>query len=281
MAPIPSVSRPARDTPPPRRTEPARSTSTSQTVSSGNTTNVTLTISTGSIQVTVKNQSGTALTGAAPGTALTLTGPNSFSATGTTGAAAPTPSRTSRSEQAATRSPPLSAPEPVRPAGITVSVTSPATPAVVTIQTGSIAVTVKDQNGVALTAAALTLTGPGGYSATGSTGAGNTYTFPNVPVGAGGYSLAAVVSAGTGTAAGIIVSSTTPAIPALVHGPDRLDRRHRQGPERERPHRGEPHPDRPGRLLRDRVDGSRKHVHVHERPDRRRHIFGRRHGRRG
>ena len=190
-------------------------TSASQTVSNNLTTNLTLSLSTGSIQVTVKNQSGATLSGTAPGTTLTLTGPNSFSATGTTGAGGTytfpnVPVGSGGYSVAAS----FGAGSGTT-TGIIVSATSPATPAVVTIQTGSIAVTVKDQTGFALKGASLTLTGPGSYSAAGSTGAGNTYTFSNVPVGASGYSVGATVGAGSGTAT-VTVSATSPATPAAV-----------------------------------------------------------------
>ncbi len=191
-------------------------TSSSQTVSNGAATNVSLTLSTGSIQVTVKNQSGTALTGPSPGTGLTLTGPNGFSATGSTGTGstytfAGVPVGSGGYSVAATF-----AAGSGTTTGIVVSATSPATPATVTIQTGSIAVTVKNQGGSALNGASLTLTGPGSFSATGSTGSGNTFTFPNVPVGTGAYSVAATVGAGSGSAAGIVVAAATPATPATV-----------------------------------------------------------------
>ncbi len=189
--------------------------SASQTVSSGATTNVTLTISTGSILVTVKNQSGTALAGASPGSALTLTGPNSFSETGTTGSGSTYTFPNVPVGAAAYSIAASYGAGSGTAAGVVVSVTSPATAATVTIQTGSVAVTVKDQNGVALNGASLTLSGAGSFTATGSSGAGNTYTFANVPVGTASYTVGATVGAGSGSAA-VTVSATSPATPAAV-----------------------------------------------------------------
>src|SRR4029077_4120325 len=59
---------------------PASATSSSQTVTSGSTTNVNLTINTGTLKVTVKNQSAIVL----QGVAVTLNGSGGFTASGTT-----------------------------------------------------------------------------------------------------------------------------------------------------------------------------------------------------
>ncbi len=95
------------------------------------------------------------------------------------------------------------------------------TAATVVIPTGSIAVTVKNQSGTSLNGASLTLTGPGSYSATGSTGSGSTYTFPNVPINATGYTVTATLGAGTGSTPGVVVSATSPEAATVTIKTDR------------------------------------------------------------
>jgi hypothetical protein len=182
-------------------------------ITAGNTTSTPIALPTGSIVVTVKNQSSSALTG----TSLTLTGPGSFSATGSTGTGNTyTFSNVPISASGYTVTGTLGAGSGST-SGIIVSAPTPAKAATVTINTGSIAVTVKDQGSAAMDNASLTLTGPGSYSATGATATtGNTFTFTNVPIGTSGYTVAAASGAGTGSTSGIVVSSTTPAKAATV-----------------------------------------------------------------
>jgi Carboxypeptidase regulatory-like domain len=184
---------------------------TTGAVTSGSTTAATVVIPTGSIVVTVKNQSGTSLNGAS----LTLTGPGSYSATGSTGSGSTyTFPNVPINATGYTVTGTLGAGTGSTP-GVVVSSTSPKA-ATVTINTGSIAVTVKDQNSAAVNGGNLTLTGPGSYSATGSPGSGNTYTFTLVPVGTSSYTVAAAVGAGSGSTPGVVVSATTPAKAAAV-----------------------------------------------------------------
>ncbi len=159
----------------------------------------------------MKNQSGTSLTGAS----LTLTGPGSYSATGSTGSGNTyTFPNVPINATGYTVTGTLGAGTGSTP-GVVVSSTSPKA-ATVTINTGSIAVTVKDQSSAAVNGGNLTLTGPGSYSATGSPGSGNTYTFTLVPVGTSSYTVAAAVGAGSGSTSGVVVSATTPAKAAAV-----------------------------------------------------------------
>jgi hypothetical protein len=189
-------------------------TTTGVAVTSGNTTATTVTLPTGSIVVTVKNQGGTSLTG----TSLTLAGPGSYSATGSTGSGSTyTFPTVPISATGYTVTATLGA-GGGSTTGVIVSAPTPAKAATVTIQTGSIAVTVKDQGSVAMNNASLTLTGPNSYSATGSTGSsGNTFTFANVPIDSTtGYTVAAAIGAGSGSTPGVVVSATSPAKAATV-----------------------------------------------------------------
>ena len=182
----------------------------SVSVTAGNTTSTTITIPTGSLNVTV--QAGGL---AAPDASLTLTGPGSYSATGTANGSGTytftdVPAGSPYTVAATYGAGSSSNPNVTVPSGSAASTT-------VTISTGSIAVTVKNQSNGTLNGASLTLTGPNSYSATGSTGSGNTYTFPNVPIGASGYTVTANVGAGSGSKSGIVVSVPSPAKAATVN----------------------------------------------------------------
>ena len=174
-------------------------------VTRGVRTDVLLTIPAGSLKVTVQNQSGTAI----PGAALTLAATNGITAppgtTGTDGTYTYSlPAATGYTVTANYGAASVASTSQAVTNGTTTNVT-------ITIPTGSIAVTVKDQNGVAMNKASLTLTGPNSYSATGSTGAGNTYTFPNVPTNSTtGYTVTATHGSGSGTTPGDVVSATSP-----------------------------------------------------------------------
>jgi Carboxypeptidase regulatory-like domain len=183
--------------------------SSALSVTAGNTTSTTITIPTGSLNVTV--QAGGV---AAPGASLTLSGPGSYSATGTADASGTfsftdVPAGAGYTVAATYGAGSASNATLTVPSSSTASTT-------VTISSGSIAVTVKNSGGTALNGATLALTGPGSYSANGSTGSGNTYTFTNVPIGASGYTVTATLGAGTGSTSGVVVSAPSPAKAATV-----------------------------------------------------------------
>jgi Carboxypeptidase regulatory-like domain len=177
------------------------------TVATGGTTNVSLNIQAGSLQVTVKLQSGTTVQGATVTLASTngvTAAPGTTAANGTytfsnlptgTGVYTVTASDGGGSVTSASQ-----------------TVNNLATTNVtVTIPTGTIQVTVKDQGGTGLQNASLTLSGPNSFTASGTTVSGGTFSFTNVPQGAG-YSIAATDGAGSGSAASIsVTSSPTPA----------------------------------------------------------------------
>ncbi len=158
----------------------ATATVSGQTVSSGATTNVNVTIPTGSIAVTVQ-QNGTGLSGAT----VTLTGPASYSAVGTTNASgvytftnvpAGSGYTVSTSSAAAT----------VQQTGVNVTSGS-TTSLTLTIPIGSLKVTVKNSStGCSLRSnQTVVVTGPGSFSVTGTTNASGVVTFTNIPAGTG------------------------------------------------------------------------------------------------
>jgi hypothetical protein len=174
--------------------------STSQTVTNGATTTVNLTVNTGTVAVTVKNQSGATLNGVS----LTLNGPNSFSATGTTAGSGTysftlVPAGTGYTVTA------------TYGAGSTTSasqtVTSGGTTNVnLAINTGTVTVTVS-KGGTGLSGATVTLNGANSFTTSGVTSGGaGTVSFTNVPAGSG-YTATTSVGAATVTSPGQTVSS--------------------------------------------------------------------------
>jgi hypothetical protein len=177
-------------------------TSSSQSVTSGNTTAVPLTIATGTVTVTTKNQTPANLSGVS----LTLNGPNSFSATGSSSAGTysflnvPSGSgyTVSYAYGAAT--------------GTSASQTAPTTVAL-TINTGSLNGTVTI-NGTTLSNLTVTLTGSNGFSATATTSGSGVAAFTLVPAGSG-YAIAVTYGAATATTSSISVASGGTATPSL------------------------------------------------------------------
>ena len=187
---------------------------TSVTVATGGTTNVSLNIQAGSLQVTVKLQGGATVQGAA----VTLGSTNGVTAAPGTTAANGTYTFSNLPTGSGYTVTATDGAEAVTSTSQTVN-NSATTSVTVTLPIGSIAVTVKNQLGTGLQGASLTLSGPNSFTASGTTGAGGTLTFANVPVGSG-YSVAATDGAGSGSAASISVSSgsTTPASITLQTG---------------------------------------------------------------
>ncbi len=174
----------------------ATGTATGVNVTSGNTTSSAVAIPVGSLAVTAT------VAGSPVGSAaVTVSYPGGFSATGTTANSGPSLGTVTLTNIPAGSGYSISATSNGATGTTTgVAVTSGSTTAAtVVIPTGSIAVTVKNQSGTLLNGASLTLTGPGSYSATGSTGSGSTYTFPNVPINATGYIVTATLGAGSGS----------------------------------------------------------------------------------
>ncbi len=157
-------------------------------VTAGSTTNVSLSMPTGSIHVDVSDGSS-----GLGGATVTVTGPNSFSATGTTNGSGVYVFANVGTGSGYTVT-------ATRGAGsaqqVGLSVTSGSTTNVsLTLPVGSIQATVT-KNGSPLSGAAVTVTGPNSFSATGTTNGSGIATFANVPAGPG-YTVSASNGAAT------------------------------------------------------------------------------------
>ncbi|HEY4349273.1 MAG TPA: carboxypeptidase-like regulatory domain-containing protein [Gaiellaceae bacterium] len=176
-------------------------TQLNQTITTGAQTNVPLVIPSGSLAVTVKNQSGTTLSGVA----LTLGTTNGITAPGGTTSGSGTYTFTTLPAGTGYTVTAVLGGATVTSSSQTIT-NNGTTNLNVTVATGSILVTVKNQSNTSLQGAALSLAGSNGYSAVGTTTASGTYTFTMIPVGSG-YTVTATLGGGTVTSGSATVTS--------------------------------------------------------------------------
>lgn len=167
---------------------------------------VNLSIQTGTISTTVKLGAATY-----NGAAVTVTGPNGFTASGTTAGAGIVTFTNVPSGGSYTVATALGAASPQQAVNVSGTSTYPVT---LTIPVGSISATVT-LGGSAYNGASVTVTGPNGFTASGTTAGAGAVSFPNVPAGSG-YTVATSVAAAAVQASAAVTSGQPTAVPLAI-----------------------------------------------------------------